>query len=112
MTALEPFPCTSLATAVDKLLQVTAAALFSRNGVYSIQHWERFRDVSQAGILAPFPQSHQPLSNIKQGRSSLLQDKGGREFALFFCLIFGILFALAQRVCARHAIYLLITWAC
>ena len=70
-----------------------------------IQHWERFRDICKAGILALFPQSHQPLSNIKQGLSSLLQDKGG-ESALFFPLISGILFAPAQRVCARHAIYL------
>ena len=77
--------------------------------ILGIQHWERFRDISQAGILALLPQSHQPLSNIKQGLSSLLQDKAGGESALFFRLIFGILFALAQRVCARHAIYLLIT---
>jgi len=113
MTALEPFPCLSLATAVDKLLQVTAGAVQPPWCLHRAFNTGRGSgDISQAGILALFPQSHQPLSNTKQGLSSLLQDKGGGESALLFPLISGILFALAQRVCVRHAIYLLITWAC
>jgi hypothetical protein len=68
--------------------------------ILGIQHWERFRDISQAGILALVPQSHQPLSNIKQGLSSLLQDKGGSKSALVFPLNFGhTLCSSAKNVC-------------
>ena len=69
--------------------------------ILGIQHWERFRDISQAGILALLPQSHQPLSNIKRGLSSLLQDKGGGRICLVFPLNFRhTLCSSAKNMCA------------